>query len=144
MIGMERTIIQNLLNWIWYYFKTAILCIIIAFGITKAITNYLQANWRIVWQKNLLVGFGHTYSFYLIYAESCRWVIFCQYSLGINQGLTWSSTVVMKIDLVEKSGLEWDSMSLPVFCRWISSFSIRLYQLKIWITPYPFTRWNFY
>jgi hypothetical protein len=44
----------------------------------------------------------------------------------------------MKIDLVEKSGLEWDSMSLQIFCRWISCFSVRLYQLKIWYYALPF------
>jgi predicted MFS family arabinose efflux permease len=48
--------------------------------------------------------------FILIYASSWNWVIFANILLGISQGLTWSSTVVMKIDLVgEKTEvLQWD------------------------------------
>ena len=146
MIGMERTIIPKFAEIEFgIASKTAILSFIIAFGITKAITNYFTgrlAN-RFGRKNLLLIGWilAIPIPFILIYAESWNWVIFANILLGISQGLTWSSTVVMKIDLVgEKDrGL---AMGLNEFAGYFAvglvAFLSGYIAQKYGITPYPF------
>ena len=105
MVGMERSILPQLAKIEFHLAaNTAILSFIIVFGITKAITNYftgILAN--NIGRKNLLILgwlFALPVPLLLIYAQSWTWVIVANIFLGINQGLAWSSTVVMKIDLV--------------------------------------------
>jgi len=105
MVGLERSILPQIAEVDFAIAaKTAILSFIIVFGFTKAITNYFTgvlANK--VGRKNLLVIgwlFALPIPFILIYANNWNWIVFANVLLGINQGLTWSSTVVMKIDLV--------------------------------------------
>ena len=105
MVGMERTILPEFARHNFAMVaKSAILSFIIVFGFTKAISNYFAgflANR--VGRKNLLVigwVIALPIPFLLIYASSWNWVIIANILLGINQGLCWSSTVVMKIDLV--------------------------------------------
>jgi len=105
MVGLERSILPQIAEVDFAIAaKTAILSFIIVFGFSKAITNYFAgvlANK--VGRKNLLVIgwlFALPIPFILIYANSWNWIVFANVLLGINQGLTWSSTVVMKIDLV--------------------------------------------
>lgn len=105
MVGLERTILPEIAEADFgMAAKTAILSFIVVFGITKAITNYYTgALANRVGRKNLLsIGWliGLPVPFILIYAPSWNWIVFANILLGINQGLTWSSTVVMKIDLV--------------------------------------------
>jgi MFS family permease len=105
MVGLERSILPELAHEEFgMLVKTAILSFIVVFGITKAITNYYAgALANRVGRKNLLtIGwfFAIPIPFILIYADSWNWIVFANILLGINQGLTWSSTVVMKIDLV--------------------------------------------
>ena len=105
MVGLERTILPQLAEEKFgLIVKTAILSFIIVFGITKAITNYFTGAFaNKVGRKNLLIiGWiiAIPIPFILIYANSWSWIVFANLLLGINQGLTWSSTVVMKIDLV--------------------------------------------
>ncbi|MCF6352595.1 MAG: MFS transporter [Cyclobacteriaceae bacterium] len=105
MVGLERSILPQLADVEFSIAaKTAILSFIIVFGFTKAITNYFTgALANKVGRKNLLVIgwlFALPIPFILIYANHWNWIIFANVLLGINQGLTWSSTVVMKIDLV--------------------------------------------
>ena len=105
MVGLERTILPQLAEVKFGLLaKTAILSFIIVFGITKAITNYFTGQLADkVGRKNLLIiGWiiAIPIPFLLIYASSWSWIVFANLLLGINQGLTWSSTVVMKIDLV--------------------------------------------
>ena len=105
MIGLERSIIPKIAEEEFHIAaKTAILSFIIAFGIVKAITNYFTgALADRVGRKNLLtVGWliGIPVPFILMFANNWNWVVAANILLGINQGLTWSSTVVMKIDLV--------------------------------------------
>jgi MFS family permease len=146
MIGLERTILPQFAEMRFgMSSKTAILSFIIAFGISKAIANYLTgilANR--LGRKNLLL-FGWVLAmpvpFLLIYAPHWNWVIFANILLGIHQGFTWSSTVVMKIDLVgEKDrGL---AMGLNEFAGY---FAVGLVAYisgyladKYGIVPYPF------
>lgn len=105
MVGMERSILPQLAEEEFQMAaKTAILSFIIVFGISKAITNYFTGAFaNKVGRKNLLtIGwlFALPVPFIIIYAPNWSWIIIANILLGINQGLTWSSTVVMKIDLV--------------------------------------------
>jgi MFS family permease len=105
MIGLERTIIPQIAEVDFgLAAKTAILSFIVVFGVTKAFTNYytgVLANR--FGRKNLLVAgwiLALPVPILLIYAPNWNWIIAANIFLGVSQGLTWSSTVVMKIDLV--------------------------------------------
>jgi len=146
MIGMERTIFPQFAELEFgVASKTAILSFITAFGITKAITNYFTGRLaNKLGRKNLLlIGWliAIPIPFILMTAGSWSWVIFANVLLGLNQGLTWSSTVVMKIDLVgEKDrGL---AMGLNEFAGYfavgIVAFLSGYLANKYGITPYPF------
>ena len=105
MVGLERSIIPQLAETEFgLSSKSAILSFIVAFGITKAMANYFTgrlAN-KIGRRKLLIIGWvlALPISIILIYANSWSWVIGANILLGLSQGLTWSSTVVMKMDLV--------------------------------------------
>lgn len=146
MVGMERSIFPEFAKVEFgVSSKTAILSFITAFGITKAIANYYTgrlAN-RFGRKNLLLVGwlFAIPVPFILIYAPFWSWVIFANVLLGISQGLTWSSTVVMKIDLVgEKNrGL---AMGLNEFAGYFAVGLVAFFTGYVanayGITPYPF------
>ncbi|WP_162342327.1 MFS transporter [Cyclobacterium salsum] len=146
MIGMERTIIPQFAEMEFgIASKTAILSFITAFGITKAIANYYTGRLANRFGRKNLLLFGWLLAmpipFMLIYAGSWNWVIFANVLLGVSQGLTWSSTVVMKIDLVgEKDrGL---AMGLNEFAGYFAvglvAFLTGYVANKYGITPYPF------
>lgn len=105
MVGLERTILPELAKAEFgMAAKTAILSFIVVFGITKGITNYytgLLAN-RFGRKNLLLLGWALALPIplLLIFAPNWYWIIAANVLLGIHQGLCWSSTVVMKIDLV--------------------------------------------
>lgn len=104
MVGMERSILPQLAKSEFHIAaKSALLSFIVVFGITKALTNYyMGALANKYGRKNLLVLgwlFGLPVPLLLIFAPSWSWVLIANVFLGINQGLAWSSTVVMKIDL---------------------------------------------
>ena len=146
MVGLERTIFPKFAEIEFgVASKTAILSFIIAFGITKAITNYFTgklAN-RFGRKNLLLLGwlFAIPIPFVLIYATSWNWVVFANILLGINQGLTWSSTVVMKIDLV---GEKDRGMAMGInefagyFAVGIVAFLTGFIAQEYGVTPYPF------
>lgn len=105
MVGLERSILPKLAEEEFALAaKTAILSFIIVFGVVKALSNYFAGSLaNRMGRKNLLViGWimAIPIPFLLIYAPNWNWVILANVFLGINQGLAWSSTVVMKIDLV--------------------------------------------
>lgn len=146
MIGMERTIIPQFAELEFgIASKTAILSFITAFGITKALTNYFTGRLANKFGRKNLLLFGWLLAipipFLLINAPDWNWVIFANILLGIHQGLTWSSTVVMKIDLVgEKDrGL---AMGLNEFAGYFAvglvAFLSGYVANKYGITPYPF------
>lgn len=146
MIGMERTIIPQFAEIEFgIASKTAILSFITAFGITKALANYYTGRLANRFGRKNLLLFGWLIAipipFILIYAPSWSWVIFANVLLGLSQGLTWSSTVVMKIDLVgEKDrGL---AMGLNEFAGYFAvgvvAFLTGYVANRYGITPYPF------
>jgi MFS family permease len=105
MVGLERSILPRIAEIEFHIAaKTAILSFIIVFGVVKALTNYFTgALTNKIGGKNLLtVGwlFGIPVPFVLMFADNWNWIVAANVLLGINQGLTWSSTIVMKIDLV--------------------------------------------
>lgn len=105
VLGTERTVLPLLGEREFQLTAyTAALTYILAFGATKAVTNFfagtlsdrygrkpvLMAGWLVAVPVPLL----------LIWAPSWGWVIVANVLLGVNQGLAWSTTVIMKIDLV--------------------------------------------
>jgi MFS family permease len=146
MVGLERTIIPKFAELEFgIASKTAILSFIIAFGITKAITNYFTGKLANRFgRKNLLVlGWliALPIPFILINADSWNWVIFANILLGINQGLAWSSTVVMKIDLVGEKDRGF-AMGLNEFAGYFAvgvvAFLSGYIAEQYGVTPYPF------
>lgn len=146
MVGLERAILPQIAEGEFHIAaKTAILSFIIVFGIVKAITNYFTGSLaNKVGRKNLLtIGwlFAIPVPFILIYATSWNWIIAANILLGINQGLTWSSTVVMKIDLVGEKQRGF-AMGLNEFAGYLSVAVVAF--LTGWIAgewglrPYPF------
>lgn len=105
MVGQERTVLPLLAERTFALTAfTASGTFIVAFGATKALTN-LAAGVLIdrVGRKPVLVAgwiVGLPVPLVLIWAPTWGWVIAANVLLGINQGMTWSTTVVMKIDLV--------------------------------------------
>ncbi|CCK28673.1 major facilitator superfamily MFS_1 [Streptomyces davaonensis JCM 4913] len=112
MLGQERTVLPLLADDVFHLSAyTAALTYILAFGATKAITNFfagalsdrygrkpvLIAGWLIALPVPAMLAWG----------PSWGWIIAANVLLGVNQGLTWSTTVIMKIDLVgpERRGL---------------------------------------
>lgn len=146
MVGMERTIFPQFAELEFgVASKTAILSFITAFGLSKAIANYYTgrlAN-RFGRKNLLLLGWlvAMPIPVMLIYAPNWSWVIFANVLLGISQGLTWSSTVVMKIDLVGEKNRGF-AMGLNEFAGYFSvgvvAFLTGYVANKYGITPYPF------
>ncbi|MFJ7911321.1 MFS transporter [Kitasatospora sp. NPDC096204] len=105
LVGLERTTVPLIGSEVFHLTSDlAVFSFIIAFGVTKALTNLaagaLTARFR---RKRLLVAgwlVGVPVPFALAWAPSWGWIVAANVLLGINQGLTWSMTVNMKIDLV--------------------------------------------
>jgi MFS family permease len=105
MVGMERSILPSIAEQEFQLSgRTAMLSFIAVFGLTKALTNYGAGRFADrVGRKRLLLGgwaLAVPVPFLLMWAPSWAWVIAANALLGISQGLTWSMTVIMKIDLV--------------------------------------------
>lgn len=105
MVGQEQTVLPLLATSVFHLSGYSFLfSYVLAFGITKALTNYVAGTWsdRFGRKPILIVGWllAIPVPVLLIWAPSWGWVIAANVLLGMNQGLTWSTTVVMKIDLV--------------------------------------------
>ncbi len=112
MIGQERTVLPLLAERVYGLTAvTATLTFIAAFGLVKAVTNLFAGTLSDRFgRKPVLVGgwlVGLPVPLLLMWAPTWSWVVVANVLLGVNQGLTWSSTVIMKIDLVgpERRGL---------------------------------------
>lgn len=104
MVGMERTILPPIAEQEFHLAaKSAVLSFIVVFGVTKALTNYLAGRLsdRFGRKHVLVVGWlvAAPVPFLLMWAPSWSWVLVANAFLGVSQGLTWSTTVIMKIDL---------------------------------------------
>ncbi len=146
MIGLERSILPKIAEADFHMAaKTAILSFIVVFGIVKALTNYFTgalAN-KFGRKKLLIAGwlFAIPVPFMLMMAQSWNWIIAANILLGINQGLAWSSTVVMKIDLVGEKNRGF-AMGLNEFAGYLAvavvGFLTGYIAGNYGIRPYPF------
>jgi MFS family permease len=105
MIGQERTVLPLLAEEEFGLTAfTATLTFIAAFGIVKAGTNFFAGTLSDRYGRKpvLIAGWliGIPVPLLLMWAPTWGWVIFANVLLGVNQGLTWSTTIIMKIDLV--------------------------------------------
>ena len=146
MIGLEQTVVPLIGKIDFGIESNAIIVSFIAsFGAVKAILNLFAGSLSDKWgrKKILVLGwlFGLPVPFILLLAPDWNWIIFANILLGINQGLAWSMTVNMKIDLVgkERRGL---ALGLNEFAGYLSvavvgfvtGYLASAYGLK----PYPF------
>lgn len=146
MIGIERSIFPEFAA-IRFNIHSAsiILSFIVIFGFSKAIANYFSGYLaaKFTRKKVLLLGWilALPVPLIFIYAPSWNWIIFANVLLGIHQGFAWSSTVVMKIDLVgqQNRGL---AMGLNEFAGYIAvalmAFFTAYIADKFGIFPFPF------
>ena len=105
MIGLERTILPAIAKQEFHMAAAAaVLSFIVVFGLTKALTNYLAGTLAdSIGRKHVLIAgwlVAVPMPFLLMWAPTWAWVLVANVLLGISQGLTWSTTVIMKIDLV--------------------------------------------
>lgn len=105
MVGMERTILPLIAKTDFgLASNTVILSFLVSFGIVKALSNLFAGRFsEQIGRKRILVAgwlAGLGVPIILILAPSWGWVTFANILLGVNQGLCWSTTVIMKIDLV--------------------------------------------
>ena len=146
MVGMERSILPPIAEQEFHLVaKTAVLSFIVVFGITKALTNYLAGRLSDRFgRKHLLVAgwlVAIPVPFLLMWAPTWSWVLFANALLGVSQGLTWSMTVIMKIDLAgpSKRGL---AMGLNEFAGYFavagSALATGLIAAQYGLRPQPF------
>jgi MFS family permease len=146
MIGLEQTVVPLIgKNEFGIESNAIIVSFIASFGAVKAILNLYAGSLSDKWgRKNVLILgwlFGFPVPIILLLAPDWTWIIIANVLLGINQGLAWSMTVNMKIDLVgrERRGL---ALGLNEFAGYVSvaivgfvtGYLAATYGLK----PYPF------
>ncbi|MBB6501749.1 MFS transporter [Pedobacter cryoconitis] len=146
MIGLERTLLPEIAAKEFHLTSTSVmLSFIIVFGLFKAITNYFTGVFANRFGRKKLLVFGWLIGlpipFILMYADSWNWIIVANVLLGINQGLTWSSTVTMKIDLVGEKERGF-AMGLNEFAGYAAVGLVALITSVIaghyGLRPYPF------
>lgn len=104
MVGMERSILPAIAEEDFHLVaRTAILSFIVVFGLTKAFANYFAGRLSDRFgRKHILVAgwlVAVPVPFLLMWAPDWNWILVANALLGVSQGLTWSTTVIMKIDL---------------------------------------------
>jgi MFS family permease len=105
MVGQERTVLPLLATEVFGLVAlTSALTFIVAFGLTKALTNFVAGAMSDRYGRKpvLVAGWlvGLPVPVLLIWGPDWSWIVLANVLLGANQGLTWSTTVIMKIDLV--------------------------------------------
>ena len=146
MAGMERSILPAIADEQFHLAaRTAIFSFIAVFGATKAITNLVTGRAADRGQrKPLLVGgwiIAAPVPFMLMWAPSWNWILIANALLGISQGLTWSTTVIMKVDLVgpARRGL---AMGLNEFAGYaaaaVAAFATGVVAARAGLRPQPF------
>lgn len=146
MVGMERTILPAFAEEKFHVVaKTAVLSFIVVFGIAKAAMNYWAGTLseRVGRRSVLIAGWvvAVPVPFLLMAAPSWGWVLVANVLLGVSQGLTWSTTVIMKIDLVgpRHRGL---AMGLNEFAGYLavagSALATGYIAEHVGLTPEPF------
>lgn len=146
MVGMERSILPAIAEEEFHLAaRTAILSFIVVFGVTKAITNYFAGRWSDHFGRKRILVAGWLVAtpvpVLLMWAPSWSWILAANVLLGISQGLTWSTTVIMKIDLAGpgKRGL---AMGLNEFAGYfavaMSALATGFIAAEVGLRPEPF------
>jgi len=146
MVGMERAILSPIAEQVFQLAaKTAVLSFIVVFGLTKALTNYLAGRLADRFgRKHVLVAgwlVAAPVPFLLMWAPSWPWVLAANAFLGVSQGLNWSTTVIMKIDLAgpRNRGL---AMGLNEFAGYVavagSALATGYIAARFGLRPEPF------
>ncbi len=146
MVGLERTVVPLIAEEEFgLVSRTVILSFLISFGVVKALANLFAGRLgdRIGRKSVLIAGWlvGLPVPLLIILAPSWGWVVFANVLLGINQGLCWSTTVIMKIDLVgpKQRGL---AMGLNEFAGYLavslSALMTGYLAATYGIRPFPF------
>jgi MFS family permease len=146
MVGLERAILPQIAEAEFHLAaKTAIFSFIVVFGLVKALANYFTGALANRFGRKILLMLGWLFGipvpFILMYAPNWSWIVAANLLLGINQGLAWSSTVVMKIDLVGENerGL---AMGLNEFAGYLAvagaAFLTGWIAANFGLRPYPF------
>src|SRR5437773_8104033 len=100
MVGLERSILPAIAEHEFHLAaRAAVLSFIVVFGVVKALTNYAAGRLSdLMGRKTVLVAgwiVALPVPFLLMWAPSWNWILIANVFLGVSQGLTWSSTVVM-------------------------------------------------
>ena len=146
MVGLERTILPAIAEHEFHIAaRAAILSFIVVFGVTKALTNYSAGRLADRFgRKHILVAgwlVAAPVPFILMWGPSWTWIVAANVLLGVSQGLTWSTTVIMKIDLVgpKRRGL---AMGLNEFAGYVavaaSAFATGWIATHYGLRPQPF------
>ena len=146
MVGLERSIFPEYASLVMGISSSSILLsFIVAFGFSKAIANYYAGRWANLWGRRqlLIVGWFLALPVPILLMTAHSWwvVIFANILLGVHQGLTWSSTVVMKLDLVgsKNRGL---AMGINEFAGYLAVGVVAYWTFQVakdfGVTPYPF------
>jgi MFS family permease len=146
MVGLERSLLPVIAEHDFQLAaRTAALSFIVVFGLTKAATNYFAGRFadRFGRKPILIAGWliAVPVPFLLMWAPSWNWVLVANGLLGISQGLTWSTTIIMKIDLVGPAhrGL---AMGLNEFAGYVAlggaAFATGIIAARTGLRPQPF------
>lgn len=105
MVGIERTVVPLIgAEQFDLGSTTLVVSFIVSFGVVKALANLVSGQLAETWGRKrvLVLGWliGLPVPFMIMWAPSWGWIVAANALLGINQGLAWSMTVIMKIDLV--------------------------------------------
>jgi MFS family permease len=105
MVGLERSVIPAFAKTAFSMDgHTAVLSFIVAFGLAKSMANVLMGHLSVRFTRKQLLLTGWLFAlpvpWLLLYADNWWWVIAANLLLGLNQGLAWTSSIVMTLDLV--------------------------------------------
>jgi MFS family permease len=146
MVGMERSILPLIAeDEFGLKARTAVLSFIVVFGLTKAVANYCAGRFSDAFGRKHVLVTGWVIAtpvpFLLMWAPSWDWILLANSLLGISQGLSWSATVIMKIDLVgpKQRGL---AMGLNEFAGYVAvagaAFGTGFIAARYGLRPEPF------
>ena len=146
MVGIERSILPLIAEQEFHLAaRTAALSFIVVFGVSKALTNYGAGRAADRYGRKCVLVAGWLVAapvpFLLMWAPSWNWILATNVLLGISQGLTWSTTVIMKIDLAgsQRRGL---AMGLNEFAGYFAlaaaAFATGWVAARTGLRPEPF------